>query len=139
MPRRRPSTLRAKVDVSFLPRSRYSKIGRISGAAQSQVILLERTRFRPGSVATSLARWTDLARTPRGRRLELYSAGCGEPGCCPPPGDDRDLLEYAVRAMPRKSARELRAILDALDEAIMSHPDLAHSHVFRGRWWLSDI
>jgi hypothetical protein len=100
---------------------------------------LERTRFDPGAVATALAQWTALARTPRGRQLELYSPGCGVPSCCPPPGDDRDLLEHAVHAMPRKSARELRAILSSLDEAITSHPDVAHTHVFRGRWWIDDV
>jgi hypothetical protein len=53
--------------------------------------------------------------------------------------DDRDVLERVVSAMPCKSARELRVILRALDDAITNHPSLVHTHVFRGSWWTGDI
>jgi|SRR5215472_10466662 hypothetical protein len=139
MPRRRPSTLRASDKCFAWHRERYSKIGRISGAAQAHVIRLERARFGPGAVASALAVWTAVARTPAGQEPALYSPGCGEPSCCPAPGDQRDVLERFIRAMPIKSARELRTLVRILDDEITRHPVVALSRAIGGRWWAPDV
>ncbi|TPQ18822.1 hypothetical protein [Streptomyces sporangiiformans] len=43
---------------------------------------------------------------------------CGIPGCCDV-GCFRDHLEAVLHALPKKSARELRALVAALDDKIL--------------------
>ncbi|MFE7524618.1 hypothetical protein ACFU7Y_02740 [Kitasatospora sp. NPDC057542] len=56
---------------------------------------------------------------------------------CPCCADDygRDLLEAALRALPTRAARELRAVVKPLDEVFLARvrPDPAHNG--REEWW----
>lgn len=120
----------------FAPhRGGYSKIGRLSGPGQAQIIQLERTRLSPGVIGQALARWSSIARSPRRRLPPLFADRCGQPACCPEPADERAILEAAICALPLKTARELRLIVQRLDELIIQRQGI-ETHVRRmNRWW----
>ncbi|WP_340378135.1 hypothetical protein U5640_25910 [Streptomyces sp. SS7] len=134
MPRRRPSRLRAD-SRRFAAHHHYSRPGRLSGPAQARIVLLERTRLHPGAIERALASWTALARTPKGRLPSPSAGNCGVPECCPQPADERDLLELAMHALPRKSARELRALVTPLDLRILEHPEVVPHSEPPPHWW----
>ncbi|MFD9730023.1 hypothetical protein [Streptomyces sp. NPDC059072] len=115
----------------------YSKIGRISGSAQAQIIRLERTRLQPGLVQQALSLWTAIARAPSSRLRSPFDDRCGVAACCPQPADERDLLELAIHALPKKSSRELRVIVEALDLRILERPDAFPYGPQPHRWWHS--
>ncbi|WP_418957926.1 hypothetical protein [Streptomyces tritici] len=60
---------------------------------------------------------------------------CGVRECCPEPADERDLLELALCALPKKSARELRALVHALDARIVRRPDAHPYGDPPAHWW----
>lgn len=136
MPRRRPSGLRAD-SRRFAAHIRYSKIGRLAGPAQAQIIRLERTRLQPGLVEQALSRWTAVARAPSNQLPSPFSNRCGVTDCCPEPADERDLLELAICALPKKGSRELRSIVHALDREILKRPDTGSYMDPPHRWWQS--
>lgn len=136
MPRRRPSGLRAN-SRRFAAHIRYSKISQLSGSAQAQIIRLERTRLQPGLVKQALSRWTAIARAPSNQLPSPFSDRCGVTDCCPEPADERDLLELAICALPKKSSRELRSIVHALDLKILERPDIGSYRNPPHRWWQS--
>ena len=123
MPRRRPSRLRANNRRFAANHGSYSKISRLSGPAQARVIELERTRLQPGLVGQALSRWAAIAQAPKDQLPSPFSDRCGVPDCCPEPSDERDLLELAICALPKKTARELRSIVQTLDLKILERPD----------------
>ncbi|WP_460066752.1 hypothetical protein [Streptomyces sp. YKOK-I1] len=49
--------------------------------------------------------------------------------------DERGLLELAIHALPRKSSRELRALVTPLDLRILEHPEAVPSSDPPPRWW----
>ena len=134
MPRRRPSRLRAD-NRRFAAHRRYSKLGRLSGPAQAQIIQLERTRLQPGLVEQALTRWAAIARAPWDQLGSPYSDWCGVPDCCPGPAEERDLLERAIYALPKKTARELRNIVQPLDLKILKRPDAVPYGNPPHCWW----
>jgi hypothetical protein len=135
VPRRRPSRLRAENRRFSAPRRRFSRIGRLSGSAQAQVVRLERTRLGPGVIEQALSRWSAMARAPADRLPRPFGDRCGVPECCPGPAEERDLLELALCALPRKSARELRALVRPLDLRILRRPDAVPYGEPPHRWW----
>ena len=83
---------------------------------------LERDRLWPGAVAQALRRWSQLAHRP-GRAL---SDGCGCPLCDRLLTTEvRAVLEMALHALPSRAARELRGLVEPLDELYLarSWPD----------------
>src|ERR1044072_4334694 len=115
MPRRRPSALRGDTPIRFRfpPRRRFPPIDRLSGSCTAALHRLERTRFRPGAVDEAFWQWKALANRPLRRGADPFS-GCGIRGCCGDAQDFRALLETVIHALPKKSARELRALVWAL-------------------------
>ncbi|MDX8143359.1 hypothetical protein SK854_14625 [Lentzea sp. BCCO 10_0061] len=77
---------------------------------------LERTRnyLWPGDVARALEAWIRYENSPA-RRFWLNESSADDCGCCPHPVEQRELLGFVARALPRKSARELRKRLEELD------------------------
>jgi hypothetical protein len=120
MPRRRPSALRGAFPVRGARRRRYRAIDRLSGSCAADLRRLERTRCLPEETAEAFRRWKALAHGPL--RLIADPATeqrCGIPGCCDV-GYFRDHLEAVLHALPKKSARELRVLVTALDEKILT-------------------
>jgi hypothetical protein len=87
----------------------------LSIRAQAVIADLERRHYRVGATFEALRRWMKFARSKPGHRVVI---GCGIPGCCPTPGEDRELLQAVLHALPTRDARELRRRLAPLDERI---------------------
>src|SRR5258708_5357721 len=115
MPRRRPSQLRATGRRSGRQAFAASEPGlaRGPGMLAAAVARLERDRLWPGAIAQALRQWSRIAHRPG---LAL-SGGCGCPLCNPfYTTDERAVLELALHALPPRAARELRHLVEPLDE-----------------------
>lgn len=123
MPRRRPSQLRAERRLRP-QRHGLSEPGLARGSSTlaGAVARLERDRLWSGAVAQALQRWSRVAHRP----ALAFSGGCGCPLCNPIyTADERAVLELALHALPSRAARELRDLVDPLDELYLarSWPD----------------
>ncbi|WP_045311931.1 hypothetical protein [Lentzea aerocolonigenes] len=100
-----------------MPPKRPDVLRGLSGRLIADIDRIERTRnyLWPGSVTLALESWVRYADSPA-RRLWLYDSPVDECECCPHPVQQRRLLDHVVSALPRKSARELRKRLQALDD-----------------------
>ncbi|WP_406840663.1 hypothetical protein ACICHK_38885 [Streptomyces sp. AHU1] len=98
---------------------------------------MERTRLQPGLIERALSRWTAIAKAPKDQLPSPFGDRCGVPECCPEPADERDLPELAIRALPKKSSRELRSIVQPLDLKILERPDAVPYGDPPHRWWRS--
>jgi hypothetical protein len=124
MPRRRPSQLRPAGRLSRQQSHGASEPGfaRGSGKLAAAAARLERDRLWPGAVAQALRQWSRIAHSPG---LAL-SGGCGCPLCNPfYMTDERAVLELALHALPPRVSRELRDMVEPLDERYIasSWPD----------------
>ncbi|WP_199444411.1 hypothetical protein [Umezawaea beigongshangensis] len=134
MPRRRPSQLHARARRPSWQHHTPAPPGLPRGSSHlaAAITRLEHQRLYPGAVTAALRAWSRTARSPRRAR----SGGCGCPLCHPGhPSDERGVLELALHALPARAARELRTVLDPLDEhyRTRSHPD---PHVSADHpWW----
>lgn len=71
----------------------------------------------PGKVSAALRTWRNFVRHPYRRLWADYrDGGCGVFECCGSPWEARDLLEFVMTAMSERSCRELRRVVDRLDE-----------------------
>ncbi|MER6670052.1 hypothetical protein ABT256_36220 [Amycolatopsis japonica] len=84
-----------------------------SPALAAGISRLERSRnyLGPGAVRTALRLWREFVADPY-RRLRVDSEGCGVWECCGDPWQAREMLEGVLRALPRRSAAELRRHID---------------------------
>ncbi|GAA4694080.1 hypothetical protein GCM10023198_12130 [Promicromonospora umidemergens] len=138
MPRRRPVQVRrlaARRLRTYRPTQlllRYVKDRRLSGPTHAAISLAERL---PGEVFAALQNWDREARTRNPWSRRAY--GCGARECRGSPLDDRDLLERTIHRLPRRPARELRALVRELDRRILAKfpVQLDHYH----RWWHADF
>ncbi|WP_226961940.1 MULTISPECIES: hypothetical protein [Streptomyces] len=91
----------------------------LSRAALAEILHIERTRnyLWAGGTAEALRRWRTFVREP-GHRLwdERTNGGCLIWACCGDPFEAREFLESVMRALSRRSARELRALVEPLDD-----------------------
>ncbi|WP_105971729.1 hypothetical protein [Streptomyces geranii] len=140
MPRRRPSALRGEASARGRNRDRRTSIDRLSGACTADIRRLELTRHWYESTAGAFAQWRLLAHGPARRFAEPFPAdSCGIPecGCCP--GYFRDHLEAVLHALPRKSARELRALVRELDRIILDRARILRVNHPDEPWWRGQL
>jgi hypothetical protein len=92
-------------------------LGEFSQRFTSDVVRLELSRnyLGPFAVEIALRAWTEFVHDPYRRLWDFDSKGCGISWCCADPSEARELLGFVARALPRRSARELRKRLDELD------------------------
>jgi hypothetical protein len=90
----------------------------ISRHTQYEIVRIEETRnyLWTGAVGESLGLWRTFVGRPDRRLWRDDEDGCTEWLCCGDPLRARDMLEGAVLALPRRAARELRAVVRALDD-----------------------
>ncbi|MFD4691086.1 hypothetical protein [Streptomyces sp. NPDC058463] len=131
MARRRPAHVRAG-----LPPKRpapHTPVDGLDARAQADVIALERSRLAPGAVARGLRSWRAQVSRPA-RTVALTDDDtypCCEDHC------GRAVLETALHALPRRSARRLRALVEPLDAAFVSRT-IPDPHARPGAaWWQS--
>ncbi|MFE7772994.1 hypothetical protein ACFU5O_03665 [Streptomyces sp. NPDC057445] len=119
MPRRRPRQVRTEFAVRRRCRkNELNPIGGVSRRALHEIARVEETRnyLWSGAVRESLGMWRRHVGQLGHRLWDEDQAGCTEWLCCGDPHRARDLLEGALRALPKRAARELRAVVDELDE-----------------------
>lgn len=135
MPRSRPSRLRAECRRYRQRSSGVSEPGLARGSSRlaGAISRLESDRLWPGAVAQALRRWSQLAHRPS----RALSEGCGCPLCDPFfTTEVRAVLEVALHALPSRTARELRGLVEPLDELYLarSWPDPTVSP--EEDWWV---
>ena len=136
MPRRRPSALRGDLPVRSLRRRRYPFIDGLSGTCTADLRRLERTRFWPEATEEAFWHWRAYAHGPLRQLVDpLAGPDCRIPecGCCG--AGFRDHLEAVLHALPRKSARELRALVRALDKKILARAKAIPADSLDVPWW----
>ena len=120
-------------------RRRYPAIDRLSGSCAADLRRLERSRFWPEATAEAFAHWKALAHGPLRRLMDPFTAPrCGVPDCCDP-GYFRDHLETVLHLLPRKSARELRALVSALDATILTRAKVIQVDHAGVPWWRDQL
>jgi hypothetical protein len=91
----------------------------LSPYALAVIARLEWTRdgLWPGKVSAALRMWRNFVRRPY-RRLwvDYRDGGCGVFECCGSPWEAREILEVVMTTMSERGSRELRRIVDRLDE-----------------------
>jgi hypothetical protein len=118
---------------------RYPSIDRLSGSCTADLRRLERSRFLPDETAEAFWHWKALAHGPLRLIADPVTANrCSIPGCC-----DvvyfRDHLEVVLHALPTKSARELRALVSALDDKILMRAKAIQVDGPGVPWWRDQL
>ncbi|WP_059006854.1 hypothetical protein [Streptomyces specialis] len=117
MPRRRPGRVRGEQRLR-LRDERPPGLAVLSPAACAEISRIERRRnyLWPGVTATALRHWRGFVHDPSHRLRVDDDGGCGVWECCGDPFEARDFLEAVMLAMSRPRRRELRAVVDRLDD-----------------------
>ncbi|MDC2957492.1 hypothetical protein PO587_23815 [Streptomyces gilvifuscus] len=137
MPRRRPSALRGDLPVRRPRPRRYPTIDRLPGSCAADLRRLERTRFWPEAAEEAFWHWNALAHGPLRQLVDpLVGPCCGIPECGCNGAGFRAQLEAVLHALPKKSARELRVLVRALDEKILSRAAVIPADSLDVPWWL---
>lgn len=90
----------------------------------------------PVTAAEAFWHWSALARSPLRDFANREPGGCcGTPACGCDPGYFRDVLETVLRRLPKKSARELRISVRALDERILAKAYEVRAGSRDAVWW----
>ena len=140
MPRKRPSALRGDLPVRRPRQRRYPFIDRLSGSCAADLRRLERTRFWSEATEEAFWHWKALAHGPL-RHLVDSAVGpdCGILECGCYGVDFRGHLEAVLQALPRRSARELRALVWALDRKILARAKVIPADSLDVPWWLGQL
>ncbi|KQV04758.1 MULTISPECIES: hypothetical protein [unclassified Kitasatospora] len=108
----------------------------LSGTAQRAVAAFELARDRPGGIAAALEEWERFVRrSPQHEPFEhseqAFHMICEDDDL----GMSRALLEQALRALPSRSARELRSVVGEVDRIYLARvrPDPRCNG--REDWW----
>ncbi|MFF3030114.1 hypothetical protein ACFVS7_03720 [Streptomyces rubiginosohelvolus] len=89
-------------------------IDRLSGSCTADLRRLERTRFWPEATEDAFWHWKALAHGPLRHLVDpMFGPDCGFPECGCHGAGFREHLETVLHLLPRKSARELRALVRA--------------------------
>ncbi|MFD8636040.1 hypothetical protein [Streptomyces sp. NPDC059533] len=91
-----------------------------------EILRLECTRndLNTADVALALERWKKFVRSPESAERDFCTWGSVHWYCCGNPLEGRRLLDAVMRALSRRSARELRALI-AKSDSLAVHPALA--------------
>ena len=116
MARRSPGSLRVQSRSAGHVAGTIRPIDGLSSRTNAAIVRLQLRHPGIGSVATALASYRRAVRRP-GRWLDLRLDRCPCPSC--DPVDQRDVLEEALRRLPPAASRELRRIVNALDEEFL--------------------
>ncbi|MGO1050133.1 hypothetical protein [Crossiella sp. CA198] len=138
MPRRRPVTLRARLPLHPQPGRKIPQVSGVSVRTMSAIRELERDHLRPGAIAEALAGWSRFVHGTRQTLATYAPEDCPCPGCqWDDPVERRKALRLALRVLPVKAARELRALVRPLDQWYLdrSYPEPDTNHI---RYLLDD-
>ncbi|MFF7279501.1 hypothetical protein [Streptomyces griseorubiginosus] len=140
MPRRRPSALRGELSNRWPRKRRYPRIDGLSGSCTADLRRLERTRFWPEATEEAFWHWKALAHGPLRQLVEPFTGpdrgilACGCYGV-----DFRGHLETVLHALPKRSARELRTFVRALDSKILTRAKAIPADSLDVPWWRGQV
>ncbi|MFJ9148569.1 hypothetical protein ACIRP7_10905 [Streptomyces sp. NPDC102270] len=118
---------------------RYPAIDGLSARCMADLRRLERSRSFLEDTAEAFRRWKALAHGPLRLIADPATAQrCGIPGCCDV-GYFRDHLEAVLHALPKKSGRELRAVLTPLDDEILRRAKVIQVDNLGVPWWRDQL
>lgn len=121
MPRRRPAALRGDLPTRLVRRRRYPLIDHLSGSCTADLRRLERARFWPEATEEAFWHWKVLAHGPLRQLVDQrIGSDCGLPECGCYGAGFREHLEAVLHTLPKKSARELRALVRVLDRKVLA-------------------
>lgn len=119
---------------------RFPAIDHLSGACRADIRRLEATRFWPGATGLSYSFWARLAHGPvKYLGAPETSTRCSVPECGCDPAFHRDHLEEVLHALRKKSARELRRLVWALDDTIVSRARVVRAGSRDTPWWRDQL
>lgn len=86
-----------------------------------EIARVERHQYEPGAAHRALSAWRETVYG-RGASWIIYPSWYDDCPCCQSPwgGDHRESLEAFCLAVPRRAARELRAVLAPLDARFLA-------------------
>ncbi|MFD5420876.1 hypothetical protein ACFWJT_22965 [Streptomyces sp. NPDC127069] len=119
MPRRNPTQVRRGLPPRSRPGDGRQGVPGLSGRTLAGIARLERRPSWPGPLFEAWRRWRALAYKPGPWVMYAEDDCCA---CCDPfaGADVREVLEAACLALPRRAARELRAVLAPLDARFLA-------------------
>jgi hypothetical protein len=93
------------------------QIDGLSARAMSEIAELEHSRnyLFPGDVAAAVRLWREYVHRPVRALWHEDEWGMAHAYCCADPLEGRALLDRVMGALPRASARELRAVVERFD------------------------
>lgn len=103
-----------------MPRKRQASIAGLSAPARAEVARVERSRnyLWPGVTAESVRIWRGFVQDPyRNLWSEYENGGGGVWESCGSPFEAREFLDALIHGMSRRRARELRLLVDQLDNS----------------------
>ncbi len=132
MPRKRPGRLRTLHPRALRPGDTIPQVDRVSASTLRAIAELERTRLRAGAIAESVRRWAVFVRSPARELDDCAPEPCPCPNCQRrDPVVCRAELRTALHALPTTAARELRTLVQPLDETYLARalPDPKTAHI----------
>jgi hypothetical protein len=124
-----------------LPRSLHPGRGSkvvpgVSTRGHGEIAEFEDSSLWPGAIADAITRWSRTGHGPA-RRLTVPEYGsCGVEECCPSDTHPRKLLERALRGLAVSASRELRRLVQPLDDLYCSRTIVDSCADPSQPWWL---
>ncbi|MFE5808633.1 hypothetical protein [Streptomyces sp. NPDC056491] len=118
MPRKAPSQVRMDLPARIPALPERGVVPGVSAATLAAIARVEHRRFRRGDTYRSLRHWhrTVYQRGP----WIIYPAADDDHGCCDSVGWCRGTLESICHLLPPRARRQLRAVINPLDERFLA-------------------
>ncbi|MCJ0870025.1 hypothetical protein [Streptomyces sp. AP-93] len=121
MARKAPSRVRSDLPRRTSRQGDRAVVPGVSSRTLVEIARVERHRYEPGAAYRALSDWRATVYG-RGPSWIIYPSWYDECPCCQTAwgGDHRETLEVFCQALPRRAARELRAVLAPLDARFLA-------------------
>lgn len=118
MPRRRPGQVRAALPRRRSPHDFTPAIPGLSPQLCAEIGRLQHPddRLWPGTIHIALRMWQGFVHHPYRRLWVEDDGGCGHWECCADPWRAREILDEALRSLPRHRQAEFRKFIMTLDQ-----------------------
>jgi hypothetical protein len=138
MPRSRPSAIRAHLSRradDTRPVPRRTVVPGVGTATAAAILRWESTHpyLAVGSVARALSVWSRLAQGPLRRLIDELKPACCP--CCAQGPEQRDILQAALVGVPARHARDLRRLVDSMDDLVVRRTVAVPDTPLGLPWW----
>ncbi|GAA2627445.1 hypothetical protein GCM10010411_75710 [Actinomadura fulvescens] len=136
MARRPPGQVRVNLPRRLRPGQGRTIVSGVSARAQSEIAKFEDACLWPAAIADAVMRWSGTVHGPARSLTVPEFRGCGVEACCPPDTHPRKLLAQALRGLPPSGSRELRRLVQPLDDLYCSRTIVDSYADPSDAWWL---